>query len=360
MSDYRGLTGPLQMLGHRVGVLIRRSEFSALVSVVFVYAFFTYAGWPHFTEGSANWLNVAAEVGLIALPVSLVMISGNLDLSVGSIIAAGAMTYAILSGFGDVPDWIGVAAGLAIGTFAGFINGFVITRTKIHSFIVTLGMMFALQGIVFGVTRLTTKTVLVSVDVDPMVKNIFGGRFFHQYENAIMFFLAMSIVVIWVAYKTKYGNWVSAIGGDETAARAAGVPVEKTIIWLYMGSGFGSALLGIIQVALFGSAQVSAGRSYLFWSIIAVVVGGVLLTGGYGSPMGVFFGTITFAIVNTGFYSTGWDSDWSALVLGVLLLLAVFVNNIFRRIALSGGRPKTKSKPRNLNTAVTEREETNV
>ncbi len=153
----------------------------------------------------------------------------------------------------------------------------------------------------------------------------------------------MALIVSWILYKTKFGNWVFAIGGDETSARAAGVPVERTTILLFMGSGFGASLLGVTQVALFGSAQVSAGQSYVFFSIIAVVVGGVLLTGGYGSPIGVIFGTMTFAIVSQGIYSTGWDSDWSSLILGVLLLIAVLTNNTFRRLALSSGDKKDES-----------------
>jgi simple sugar transport system permease protein len=347
--------------------LTRRPEFSALVGTVFVYLFFSWFGRPTFTSfsGTATWLNVAAELGLIALPVSLVMIAGHLDLSVGSILAAGAMSFAILSGHYGLPAWIGLVTGLVIGTLVGFINGLIVTRSKLPSFIVTLAMLFALQGLVFGITRLTTGTVLVSIQVDPGVKNIFGKLIFGQYETAILFCLGMALIVSWILYKTKYGNWIFAIGGDEVSARAAGVPVDRTTIWLYMGTGFGAALLGVIQVALYGSAQVSAGQSYVFNSIIAVVVGGVLLTGGYGSPVGVIFGAMTFAIVYQGIYATGWDSDWSALILGVLLLIAVLTNNTFRRLALSGGKPQPKAPDKEPDTEhaaenVQNREETSV
>jgi simple sugar transport system permease protein len=323
--------------------LTRRPEFAAFIGTLSVFIFFGYFGWPTFTSVlvTAGWLNVAAELGLIALPVALVMIAGHLDLSVGSVLAAGAMTYAILSGHFGLPDWIGLVAGLAMGTFIGFVSGMVVTRTKLASFIVTLAMMFGIRGLVFGITRLTTSTVLVAIEVDPWIRRVFGGRIWKTYEMAILFFLGMALIVSWILYKTKYGNWIFAIGGDEISARAAGVPVERTTIWLFMGTGFGSALLGIIQVATYGSAQVSAGQSYVFYSIIAVVVGGVLLTGGYGSPVGVIFGTLTFAIVSQGIYSTGWDSDWASLILGLLLLIAVLANNTFRRLALSGGeKPK--------------------
>jgi simple sugar transport system permease protein len=230
-----------------------------------------------------------------------------------------------------------------MGTFIGFITGMIVTRTRLSSFIVSLAMMFGIRGLIFGITRLTTGTVLVAVKVDPWVRSIFGGRIWKTFEMAILFYAGMALVVSWILYKTKYGNWIFALGGDEMSARAAGVPVERLTIWLFMGTGFGSALLGVIQVATYGSAQVSAGQSYVFYSIIAVVVGGVLLTGGYGSPIGVIFGTLTFAIVSQGIYSTKWDSDWSSLILGLLLLIAVLSNNTFRRLALSGDKVETKT-----------------
>lgn len=325
--------------------LTRRPEFAAFIGTLFVFIFFAYFGWPSFVGllATAGWLNVAAELGLIALPVALVMIAGHLDLSVGSILAAGAMTYAIITGYFKLPDIIGLPAGLAVGTFFGYLNGLIVTKTKLQSFIVTLAMNFGLRGLVFGITRLTTSTVLVSVEVSQTVRSTFGGRLYLTFENAIVLWAIMAIVVSWILYRTIYGNWIFALGGDEIAARAAGVPVERVTIGLFMGSGFGAALLGITQVALFGSAQVLAGQSYVFFSIIAVVVGGVLLTGGYGSPVGVIFGALTFAIVSQGIYSTGWDSDWASLILGLLLLIAVLTNNTFRRLALSGDAVVTKN-----------------
>jgi len=344
--------------------LTRRPEFAAFVGTLSVFIFFAYFGWPTFPSVlvTAGWLNVAAELGLIALPVALVMIAGHLDLSVGSVLAAGAMTYAILTGYLGWSDWIGLPAGLAMGTFIGYITGYIVVRTRLSSFIVSLAMNFGIRGLVFGITRLTTGTVLVAVKVDPMVRSIFGGRIWKTYEMAILFFVGMAIVVWWILNKTKYGNWIFAIGGDETSARAAGVPVEKTTIWLFMGTGFGSALLGVIQVATYGSAQTSAGQSYVFYSIIAVVVGGVLLTGGYGSPVGVVFGAMTYAIVSQGIYSTDLDSDWASLILGVLLLIAVLTNNTFRRLALSGGekpKPVAQGKDQASDTAE-EQEVSNV
>jgi simple sugar transport system permease protein len=141
---------------------------------------------------------------------------------------------------------------------------------------------------------------------------------------------------------SKYGNWIFALGGDTQSARAAGIPVEKTKIALFMSTGFGASLVGVIQTMLYNGAQTNSGQSFVFNSVIAVVIGGVLLTGGYGSVVGIVLGTFTFAIVNQGIYYTGWNSDWAALILGILLLAAVLGNNSFRRLALGSGDKKKK------------------
>jgi simple sugar transport system permease protein len=330
---------------NRLQSLTRRPEFSSFVGAVVVFLFFAYFGWPTFPSVlvTAGWVNVAAELALVAIPIALVMIAGHLDLSVGANIAAAAITYALLCGHFGLPDYIGLPAGIAVGTFFGFLNGLIIVKTKLSSFIVTLAMSFFIRGMIFGVTKLIVSNVQVAHTPADWVKETFGGRIYLSYQNTIILSLLVVIVVTWLLYRTRFGNWVFAIGGDEQSARAAGVPVEKTTIALFMGSGFGASLLGVSSVALYGSAQVSAGQDKVFYSIIACVIGGVILTGGYGSTIGVLFGAITFAIVVTGVNSTGWGADWSLLIIGILLLLAVLSNNSFRKVALSS---KAGKQPR--------------
>lgn len=332
----------------RVTTLTRRPEFAALMGTVMVYVFFAWFGRPTFMTVlvTGGWVNVAAELAIVALPIALVMISGQLDLSVGANIAAAGITYALLCGHFGLPDAIGLPAGILVAVFFGLVNGLIVTKTRVSSFIVTLAMAFFIRGLIFGVTKLIVDNVQVAVDVAPWVKNTLGGRIYLSYENAIYVAIIMAIIVSWVLYKTVFGNWVFAIGGDEISARAAGIPVDRATILLFMGSGFGAGLLGVISVALYGSAQVSSGQDKVFYTIIAVVIGGVLLTGGYGSTIGVIFGCMTFAIVTTGVNSTDWGGDWSLLIIGILLLAAVLTNTSFRKAALSTGR--TKSTPTNV------------
>jgi simple sugar transport system permease protein len=203
-------------------------------------------------------------------------------------------------------------------------------------------MQFALAGLTLGLARVFTDTTSINITADEFTTEFFGGFFAGQFENAIFWAMGLAVVVAWILQVSKYGNWIFALGGDTQSARAAGIPVEKTKIALFMSTGFGASLVGIIQTLLYSGAQTNSGQSFVFNSVIAVVIGGVLLTGGYGSVFGIVLGTCTFAIVNQGIYYTGWNSDWAALILGVLLLAAVLGNNTFRRLALSTGDKKKK------------------
>jgi simple sugar transport system permease protein len=229
---------------------------------------------------------------------------------------------------------------LALGTVVGFVNGLIVVRTNLPSFVVTLAMNFAVFGLMLGLCKLITGTVAVSIKPDHLSKTILGTYLFEQFETAIIIWLVVAGIVSWILYKSPWGNWIYAIGGDAISARLTGIPVDKVRISLFTASGFAASLVGVMQTILYESAQVNAGQSFVFNSIIAVVVGGVLLTGGYGSTVGVILGAMTFAIVNQGIYYTGWESDWASLILGVLLLIAVLTNNTFRRLAISGKSKK--------------------
>jgi simple sugar transport system permease protein len=317
--------------------LIRRPESGALIGTVSVYIFFAILGGSNFnsSEGTASWLNVAAELGIIAVPVGLLMIAGELDLSVGSVLAASSMTMAIVSGYWHLPIGIGITLALLVGVLTGFLNGLIVTRTNVSSFVVTLATNFGLAGLTLGLSRAFTGQVTIAVNPDGLARALFGHLIAGKYEIAAYWWVAVVLVVGWVLHITRYGNWIFAIGGDKRSAREAGVPVRKVKIMLFMASGFAAALVGVIETALYNGAQVGNGQAFVFNSIIAVVIGGVLLTGGYGSVVGVVFGTLTFAIVNQGIYYTSFASDWASFILGILMLIAVLMNNTFRKFALS-------------------------
>lgn len=326
--------------------LTHRPEMGALAGTVLVFVFFAVVGGSQFlaSSGWAAWLNVAAELAIIAIPVGLLMIAGELDLSVGSVLAASSMTMAIVSGWYGAPQIVGVIAALAVGALTGLVNGLITARSNVPSFVVTLGTNFGLVGLTLGITRLLTGTTSVPLDVNPTIKAIFGSLLGDQFEVAIIWAIVVALAIAWLLQMTPFGNWVFAIGGDKDSARATGIPVDRVKILLFVMSGTGAALVGVIQTSLYNGAQTATGQSFVFNSIIAVVIGGVLLTGGYGSVIGMVLGTLTFAIVNQGIYYTGWSSDWASFILGALLLAAVLMNNTFRKLALSGSKKKPTGK----------------
>ena len=329
----------------RLGQLWHRPEAGALIGTLSVFVFFAIFGGEKFlaAAGASSWLNIGAELGIIAIPVGLLMIAGELDVSVGSVLAASSMTLAIVSGHWGAPMIVGIVLALALGLLVGLINGIIVTRSNVPSLVVTLATLFGLSGLTLGLSRVTTGTTSVALKPDPLSKSLFGQLIAGQFEVAIFWWIGVAVVVTVMLQMMKYGNWIFAIGGDAESARATGIPVAKVKISLYMASGFCAALVGVIQTILYNGAQVANGQSFVFNSIIAVVIGGVLLTGGYGSVVGIVLGTLTFAIVNQGIYFTGWNSDWAALILGVLILAAVLMNNTFRRLALSY-KPRTAKK----------------
>lgn len=326
--------------------LLRRPESGAFLGLVFVLAFFVVFGSIEFLKpaGAASWLNVAANLGIVAIPVGLLMISGELDISIGAMIPAGALTVAIITGYYGMPIWLGVIGALGFGVLVGLINGFLVIRTVVPSLIVTLGTLFAVQGLILGFSVLLTGTTSVALSPaqsGPIAKFLFGQFIGGSFQVSIVWWLLLTAIYIFYVHYSPFGNWIFAMGGDRVSARNAGIPTDKLTVTLFVLSSVSASFVGVCQAILFNVAQVSAGMTFIFNSIIAVVVGGVLLTGGFGSVIGIFLGTITFAIVNQGIYFTAFDRNWSSLIIGVMLLLAVLMNNTFRVMALTYS-PKKK------------------
>ncbi len=330
--------------------LLRRPEAGALLGLLAVLVFFGIFGGLSFLKiaGMSSWLNVAGSLGIIAIPVGLLMIAGELDISVGAMVPAGAMLTAVIGGHFGLPIWWGIAATLAFGVIVGLVNGYMVVRTDVPSLIITLGTLFAVQGILLGMTVLVTKSTNVALQTEGVAKSTFGdfvsfGGLFPpgQLQVIVIWWMLFTIAYVFFIHYSRYGNWIFAMGGDKVSARNAGIPTDRMTILLFVLSATSAAFVGMCQAILFNSAQVGGGQSFIFNAIIAVVVGGVLLTGGFGSVIGIFFGTITFAIVNQGIYYTDFDRNWSSLIIGVLLLAAVLMNNTFRKMALTYA-PKKK------------------
>ncbi len=313
-----------------------------MLSLVGIIAFYAIFGGVSLGKlfGAASWVNFAANLGIVAIPVGILMISGELDISIGAMIPAGSMTTAILSGHYELPIVVGMLGALSVGVLVGLVNGILTVKTTVPSLIITLGTLIAMQGIILSASVLLTGNASVPLTAPDWTKFAFGQLIGGSYQVIIFWWLLLTATLAFVVHRTRYGNWVFAMGGDRESARNLGIPASGVTVILFVLSATSACFVGMCQAILFNSAQVSGGMNFIFNAIVSVVVGGVLLTGGYGSVIGIFFGTLTFAIVNQGIYFTQIDRNWSNLIIGVTLLIAVAMNEWFRRTAINYSGPK--------------------
>lgn len=320
-----------------LGRLSNRPELGSVIGILTVFIFFIIAAGSVFLTpaGFAGWLNVAAEIGIVALPIGFLMIAGELDISIGAVIPASSLTLAVVSGHFGLPDIVGVIAALSFGLLVGYLNGWLVLKTQVPSLIVTIGMMFGVMGLTLGVSVLltgSTSTAIIPGDTAQFLLGQFVGGMF---QVTIFWWIAFIAVFFYVLHVSPFGNWIYALGGDRDSARNAGIPTATLTKSLFMSSGFCAAFVGVSQAMVYQSAQVAGGQAFIFNSIMCVVIGGVLLTGGFGSVVGIVVGTITFSMVNQGIYFTDFNPNLGSIIIGALLLVAVLTNDMFRRMALS-------------------------
>jgi simple sugar transport system permease protein len=322
--------------------LLTRPELGAVAGTVLVWLFFAVVAPTGFLSlrGTASYLEVASYIGILAVAVALLMIGGEFDLSVGSMIGFTGVMIAILSTEYGVPMYIGALLTLVAALLVGFINGYMVMRTRLPSFIITLGSLFIIRGLTIATTRaITGRTQVGGLDEAPGYEGM--NALFGQdipiagvgFPIAILWWLVVAAIATWVLLRTPIGNWIFGAGGDPNAARNVGVPVDRLKIGLFMTTAFAAWLVAAIQVTVVKSADTLRGEGQEFIAIIAVVIGGTLLTGGYGSAIGAVFGALIFGMVRQGIVFAGVDADWFQVFLGAMLIIAVLVNNYIRQTA---------------------------
>jgi simple sugar transport system permease protein len=327
-----------------VGVLRRllvKPEFGALIGALVVFAFFAFQSdvFPS-ASGAANWLDVSSTLGIMAVPVAMLMIGGQFDLSAGVQTGTAGLATGITTTYWGLNLYASLLASLLLMLLIGFVNGYLVTTTGLPSFIVTLGMFLGLQGLNLGVTKHVTNTVQVSnLDLVPGYKpleDVLGSTVTiagNKFQIAILWWLVFTALASYVLLKTRFGNWIFATGGDMSASKNVGVPTARTTIALFMVTSAAAWFVGNTQIVRFGTiqAQVGIGNELIF--IVAAVIGGCLLNGGYGSAVGASIGALIFGMTQQGIVYAGWNSDWFKLFVGAMLLLAVLANQFVRRFA---------------------------
>jgi simple sugar transport system permease protein len=328
----------------RIGLwrrILVKPELGSLIGAVVVFIFFaSLSDVFRSARGVANWLDPASTLGIMAVAVALLMIGGHFDLSAGVQTGTAGITAGLLTTYYGMNTWAALGCSLVLMLLIGFVNGYLVVRTGLPSFIITLGMFLMLQGLNLGVTKLVTNTVQVN-----NFDQVGGYSVLHKalastvtiagapFQIAIVWWVAVTIAGSYLLLKTRFGNWIFATGGDASASRNVGVPVRRTTITLFMLTSLAAWFIGTTQIVRLTSIQAQAGFGQELIYIVAAVIGGCLLTGGYGSAVGASVGALIFGMTSQGIVYAGWDSDWFKFFLGAMLLLAVLANQAVRRYA---------------------------
>jgi simple sugar transport system permease protein len=315
---------------------VLRPELSSLLGLGAVFTYFAITAGSHgflSAAGTKNYLEVGAEIGLITIPVCLLMIAGEFDLSVGAMVGAGGIVVSGLIVRGGWPIWAALLVGFGASCAVGLVNGILVLKTGLPSLIVTLGVMYSIQGATLSLTQQITGNteidgVAEAARHDPL-RMLFNSHPFGV-DVSIVWFVAATVIATWVLTRTPFGNWIYATGGDGVAARRAGVPTGRVKTLLFVATAFAATIIGVIASFSVNSASTTNGTDLQFQSIVAAVIGGTLLSGGAGSPVGAALGALIFGMVSQGFFFTNINSNWFQTFIGVMLLIAALTNTYIR------------------------------
>ena len=325
----------------RLQRLLVRPEIGSLFGAIAIFVFFMVVAPPFRSpEALATVLYASSTIGIMACAVALLMIGGEFDLSAGVAVTTSSLAASMIAYNLHLNLWAGAALALVVSLAVGFFNGYLVMKTKIPSFLITLSSFLMLTGINLAVTKLITGQVATQSVSDmagfDSAKRVFASSFEVggvSVRITVVWWLLFTAIATWVLFKTRIGNWIFAVGGNQDSARAIGVPVTKVKIGLFMTVGFAAWFVGMHLLFSFNTVQSGQGIGNEFLYIIAAVIGGCLLTGGYGTAIGAAIGAFIFGMTNQGIVYAGWNPDWFKFFLGAMLLFAVIANNAFRNYA---------------------------
>lgn len=341
--------------------LAKRPELGAVGGLLIVTIFFALTADPAMfsAAGLMNFLSPASQLGILAVGAALLMIAGEFDLSIGSMVAFAGLVFAAILVVWQAPLAVAILLTFAFAISVGALNAQIVLKTGLPSFIVTLAFLFILRGLSLvglkwatdgstqlrGVREAAADSWLVGLFSGDALTGQFSslarGGWIAAHPNGqpvvpgipveLLWFAAVTAIGAFVLARTRFGNWIQASGGDANAARNSGVPVADVKAILFIVTACCAALVAILTVLDSGSTDARRGFQKEFEAIIAAVIGGCLLTGGFGSVVGAFVGSIIFGMVVIGLTYTDIDQDWYQVFLGAMLLIAVLFNNFVRK-----------------------------
>jgi len=320
--------------------LLARPEGAALAGVLLVWLFFAIVAGAPFRSaaGAAAVLNAAAPLGILAVAVALLMIGGEFDLSVGSIIGAAGVLLLLLTTEAGWSLWPAILVTMAACALIGLLNGWLVVKTRLPSFLITLGTLFMLRGVAIASSRaLTGRTQLGGLSETSgyaLARIILAGEPIAGFRIAILWWMLFALLATWLLLRTRAGNWIQAAGGAAEAAHNAGVRVARVKIQLFVNTALAAGFVAVLQAVRFDGTDALRGEFQEFRAIVAAVIGGNLLSGGYGSAIGAACGALIYGMVQQGIVMIGVDADWFQVILGAMLVFAVLSNEWLRRRAL--------------------------
>ncbi len=319
--------------------VIRRPELASLVGAIVIFILFVAVAPPFRSiDAFSTVLYASSTMGIVALAVGLLMIGDEFDLSSGVAVTSTALIATMLNYNLHLNSWVGVFISLASALSIGALNGVLVTRTGIPSFLITLSVFLMLQGLNLAVTKLVTERVATPIISDmqgfPSAQKVFSSTLHigpMDLRVTVLWWLLFVGAASYLLFRTRFGNWIFAVGGDKEAAYAVGVPVRRVKIILFMFVGFATWFVGMHNLFAFDSIQAGQGVGNEFLYIIAAVIGGCALTGGKGTAVGTAIGALIFGMTSQGIVYAGWNPDWFKFFLGAMLLFAVITNKSVSR-----------------------------
>ncbi len=314
-----------------VRIYLEKPELAGLALLVLLVAVFEVRSGGVFlsADNVRGILGLIPETGLVAIGVTILMIAGEFDLSVGSVFALTPMTAAILME-GEVPFVPSLLAGLAVAAVIGFLNGAITLRFGIPSFITTLGMLFIARSL----------TVVISGGFPPLLPSDVPAWIFTSFigpgglfRASLVWFLVIAFLAAGLLSLTNFGNWIKSTGGFLEAASSMGIPVNRVKITCFVLSSVLAGFAGLIQVLRLGSPLPSIGMGLELQAVAAAVIGGTALTGGIGTVLGAIVGALLIRVIDNGLVLSQVDANWFQFAIGTLTILAVIANAWLRRTA---------------------------
>jgi simple sugar transport system permease protein len=318
--------------GERLRRLLLRPEPAALAAAVILTVIFSYLS-PIFltTETFVSIGSVAAELGIVAIGMTLLMIGGHFDLSVGAVL--GLTSFAVVSLINDyhVPPPFAFVLALLMAGGLGLINGVILVRARIHSFVVTLGTMLVYRGALIALTG----GFPITVAVPPILKTLAAGPVLPgRFQMSLLWFILIGVGATLLLLRTRIGNQIQAAGQNPNAARNLGVPVDRITVLLFVQCAVLAGITGVIQVARFNSVDANRGTGIELQAIAVTVIGGTLLSGGYGSAIGTMLGAVVFGMIQLGLVLAGAPGYYFMTLEGAIVVAAVILNTaVTRRVA---------------------------